>query len=132
MNAYLGSEDTDGVTKTRVTEDHRGEAALEHIRLRGGEPAGRHRTTTARVSTTRSWSRATTPWSRAGSAAVGNDPGRSSPAPRASGQFYDVVGGFHNASAANLFSGKGNCAILDGHVEAFTRAETFPHAYPRQ
>jgi prepilin-type N-terminal cleavage/methylation domain-containing protein len=62
---------------------------------------------------------------------VGNDPRRVIPGPEGVGQFYDVVSGFHNASAADLFSGKGNCAILDGHVEAFTRAETFPHAYPR-
>ena len=62
---------------------------------------------------------------------VGNDPDRIAPGPEGVGQFYDVVSGFHNASAANLFSGKGNCAILDGHVEAFSRAETFPHAYPR-
>jgi prepilin-type N-terminal cleavage/methylation domain-containing protein len=62
---------------------------------------------------------------------VGNDPDRVIPGPEGVGAFWDVVSGFHNASAANLFSGKGNCAILDGHVEAFTRAETFPHAYPR-
>ncbi len=62
---------------------------------------------------------------------TGNDPDRVIPGPEGVGKFYDVVSGFHNASAANLFSGKGNCAILDGHVEAFTRAETFPHAYPR-
>jgi hypothetical protein len=62
---------------------------------------------------------------------VGNDPDRIIPGPEGVGAFWDVVSGFHNASAANLFSGKGNCAILDGHVEAFTRADTFPHAYPR-
>ncbi len=62
---------------------------------------------------------------------VGNDPDRVIPGPDGVGPFWDVVSGFHNASAANLFIGKGNCAILDGHVEAFTRAETFPHAYPR-
>jgi prepilin-type N-terminal cleavage/methylation domain-containing protein len=62
---------------------------------------------------------------------TGNDPDRIIPGPEGVGPFYDVVSGFHNASAANLYSGKGNCAILDGHVEAFTRAETFPHAYPR-
>jgi len=62
---------------------------------------------------------------------VGKDPDRVIPGPEGVGPFWDVVSGFHNASAANLFGGKGNCAILDGHVEAFTRAETFPHAYPR-
>jgi len=62
---------------------------------------------------------------------VGNDPDRIIPGPEGVGQFWDVVSGYHNASAANLLGGKGNCAILDGHVEAFTRVETFPHAYPR-
>jgi hypothetical protein len=62
---------------------------------------------------------------------VGNDPDRVIPGPDGVGPFWDVVSGFHNASAANLFAGKGNCAILDGHVESFTRAETFVHAYPR-
>ncbi len=62
---------------------------------------------------------------------VANDPTRVIPGPEGVGQFWDVVSGFHNASAANLYGGKGNCAILDGHIEAFTRLETFPHAYPR-
>ena len=62
---------------------------------------------------------------------VGNDPDRVQPGPEGVGAFYDVVSGFHNASAADLFSGKGNCAMVDGHVESLTRAETFPHAYPR-
>ncbi len=53
------------------------------------------------------------------------------PGPEGVGPFWDVVSGFHNAPSSNLLGGKGNCAILDGHVEAFTRAETFPHAYPR-
>ncbi len=64
--------------------------------------------------------------------ATGNNPERVIPGPDGVGAFYDVVSGFHNASAADLFSGKGNCAILDGHVEAFTRLQTFPHAYPRK
>jgi len=65
-------------------------------------------------------------------AKVGKAPRLVIPGPEGVGAFWDVVSGFHNASAANLFSGKGNCAILDGHVESFTRAETFVHAYPRQ
>jgi len=62
---------------------------------------------------------------------VGNDPQRVIPGPDGVGAFWDVVSGFHNAPSGDMFGGKGNCAILDGHVEAFTRAETFPHAYPR-
>jgi prepilin-type N-terminal cleavage/methylation domain-containing protein/prepilin-type processing-associated H-X9-DG protein len=62
---------------------------------------------------------------------VGGDPRRVVPGPDGVGPFYDVVSGFHGASAANLFGGKGNCAMLDGHIESLTRLETFPHAYPR-
>jgi len=64
-------------------------------------------------------------------AKVGRVPRLVIPGPEGVGPFWDVVSGFHNASAANLLGGKGNCAILDGHVESFTRAETFVHAYPR-
>ena len=64
---------------------------------------------------------------------VQNDPKRviPGPGPDGVGPFWDVVSGFHNATAANLLGGRGNCAMVDGHVEAFKRAETFPHAYPR-
>ncbi len=62
---------------------------------------------------------------------VGRDPDQVIPGPDGVGPFYDVVSGFHNAPTSNPFGGKGNCAMLDGHIEAFTRAETFPHAYPR-
>ena len=62
---------------------------------------------------------------------VGKVPRFVIPGPEGVGAVWDVVSGFHNASAANLLGGKGNCAILDGHVESFTRAETFVHAYPR-
>ncbi len=51
--------------------------------------------------------------------------------PGTSPTFWDVVAGYHNAPSGNLLAGKGNCAFLDGHVDALTRAETFPHAYPR-
>jgi hypothetical protein len=61
----------------------------------------------------------------------GSIPELVTPGPEGVGPFWDVVSGFHNAPSGNLFGGRGNCAILDGHVEAFTRAETFPHAYPR-
>jgi len=62
---------------------------------------------------------------------TGNNPERVIPGPDGVGPFYDVVSGFHNASAGDLFSGKGNCAFLDGHIESLMRADTFPHAYPR-
>ena len=53
------------------------------------------------------------------------------PGPEGVGAFYDVIAGFHHAPAANLLAGRGNCALLDGHVDAYPRAETFVHAYPR-
>jgi len=53
------------------------------------------------------------------------------PGPEGVGAFYDVIAGFHNAPASNLLAGRGNCALLDGHVDAYPRAETFVHAYPR-
>jgi prepilin-type processing-associated H-X9-DG protein len=53
------------------------------------------------------------------------------PGPDGVGQFWDVIAGFHHAPSGNLLGGKGNCALLDGHVDAFTRAETFPAAWPR-
>jgi len=53
------------------------------------------------------------------------------PGPEGVGTFYDVIAGFHHAPAADLLAGRGNCALLDGHVDAYPRAETFVHAYPR-
>jgi prepilin-type N-terminal cleavage/methylation domain-containing protein/prepilin-type processing-associated H-X9-DG protein len=53
------------------------------------------------------------------------------PGPDGVGQFYDVIAGFHNAPASNLLGGRGNCALLDGHVDAYPRSETFVHAYPK-
>lgn len=47
------------------------------------------------------------------------------------GKFYDVIAGFHHAPTSDPLGGKGNCALLDGHVDAFTRVETFPLAWPR-
>ena len=130
MNAYLGSEDSDGVTKVRVlkiTEVKRPSTIFSFVEE------------SSLVDTAYNQSGLNDTFMVPGSEAMvqtwlsqtGNDPDRVIPGPEGVGAFYDVVGGFHNASAANLFSGKGNCAILDGHVEAFTRAETFPHAYPR-
>jgi prepilin-type N-terminal cleavage/methylation domain-containing protein/prepilin-type processing-associated H-X9-DG protein len=53
------------------------------------------------------------------------------PGPEGVGAFWDVIGGFHNAPASNLLAGRGNCALLDGHVDAYPRSETFYHAYPK-
>jgi len=62
---------------------------------------------------------------------VGGAPRLVIPGPGGVGAFYDLIGGYHNAPAADLMAGRGNCAMLDGHVDAYFRAETFVHAYPR-
>jgi prepilin-type processing-associated H-X9-DG protein len=54
------------------------------------------------------------------------------PGPDGVGPFYDVIAGFHNAPTSDKLRGRGNCAFLDGHVEAFSRAETFYYAYPKK
>ncbi len=130
MNAYLGSEDSDGVAKTRVRK-------VSEVK----QPANVFSFVeeSSLVDTNYNASGLNDTFMVPGDdnmvqrwmSAVGNNPRLIRPGPEGVGQFYDVVGGFHNASAADLFSGKGNCAMLDGHIEAFTRAETFPHAYPR-
>jgi prepilin-type N-terminal cleavage/methylation domain-containing protein/prepilin-type processing-associated H-X9-DG protein len=53
------------------------------------------------------------------------------PGPEGVGQFWDVIAGFHHAPSGNQLGGRGNCALLDGHVDAFAREETFPLAWPR-
>jgi len=53
------------------------------------------------------------------------------PGPEGVGQFWDVIAGFHHAPSGDPMGGKGNCAFLDGHIEAHRRAETFPLAWPR-
>lgn len=53
------------------------------------------------------------------------------PGPEGVGAFWDVIGGFHYAPSQDPLGGKGNCAFLDGHVEAHSRAETFPLAWPK-
>ena len=63
--------------------------------------------------------------------AAGNNPWNVEPGPNTSPTFYDVVAGYHNAPSGNLLLGRGNCAFLDGHVEAHYRKETFPLAWPR-
>jgi prepilin-type processing-associated H-X9-DG protein len=48
------------------------------------------------------------------------------------GQFWDVIAGFHHAPSGDKLRGKGNCAFLDGHVDAHYRSETFYYAYPKK
>ncbi len=64
--------------------------------------------------------------------AAGGNPWLVEPGPGTSPTFYDVVAGYHNAPTGDLLKGKGNCAFLDGHVDAHFRSETFPLAYPRK
>ena len=53
------------------------------------------------------------------------------PGPTGVGPFWDVIAGFHHAPTGNLVGGRGNCSFLDGHVEAHSRIETFPLAWPK-
>lgn len=62
---------------------------------------------------------------------VGGSPKLVKPGPEGVGQFWDVIAGFHHAPSGNRLGGKGHCALLDGHVAAHTRAETFPLSWPR-
>jgi len=52
------------------------------------------------------------------------------PGPGTSPAFWDVIAGFHNAPSGDPLAGKGNCALLDGHVEGYSRLDTFPLAWP--
>jgi len=63
---------------------------------------------------------------------AGNNPWNVEPGPDTSPTFYDVLAGYHNAPTGDLLKGRGNCAFLDGHVDAHARSETFPLAYPRK
>ncbi|MHC4369302.1 MAG: type II secretion system protein [Planctomycetota bacterium] len=54
------------------------------------------------------------------------------PGPDGVGQFWDVIAGFHNAPSGDRLAGRGNCAFLDGHVDAHYRRETFYLAWPRK
>ena len=60
-----------------------------------------------------------------------NNPRLVEPGPDGVGQFWDVIAGFHNAPSGNRLGGRGNCAFLDGHVDAHYRRETFYLAWPR-
>jgi prepilin-type N-terminal cleavage/methylation domain-containing protein/prepilin-type processing-associated H-X9-DG protein len=46
------------------------------------------------------------------------------------GQLWNVIAGFHHAPSGDPLGGKGNCAFLDGHVDAYPREETFLLAWP--
>lgn len=46
------------------------------------------------------------------------------------GAFWDNIAGFHHSPAGDRLAGRGNCAFLDGHVEAHYRSETFGLAWP--
>jgi prepilin-type N-terminal cleavage/methylation domain-containing protein/prepilin-type processing-associated H-X9-DG protein len=62
---------------------------------------------------------------------VGHNPRLVEPGPDGVGQFWDVIAGFHNAPSGNKLGGRGNCAFLDGHVNAHYRKETFYLAWPK-
>jgi prepilin-type N-terminal cleavage/methylation domain-containing protein/prepilin-type processing-associated H-X9-DG protein len=129
MNAYLGSEDS-GVQKTRVkkvTEAKRPSTTYSFVEE------------SSLVDTAYNVSGLNDTFMVPGDdtmiqgwfARVGQTPRLVIPGPDGVGPFWDVIGGFHNAPASNLLAGRGNCALLDGHVDAYPRAETFVHAYPR-
>jgi prepilin-type N-terminal cleavage/methylation domain-containing protein len=129
MNAYLGSEDA-SVTKTRVRKSSEVKRPSNTFIFVEESPLIDTRYNVSGLNDTfmvpgddamvQAWLTRT-----------GNDPRKIVPGPDGVGQFYDVVSGFHNTTNSRLLGGKGNCAILDGHVEAFTRADTFAHAYPK-
>ena len=62
---------------------------------------------------------------------VGYNPRLVEPGPDGVGPFWDVIAGFHHAPSGDKLGGKGNCAFLDGHVDAHYRRETFYLAWPR-
>jgi prepilin-type N-terminal cleavage/methylation domain-containing protein/prepilin-type processing-associated H-X9-DG protein len=53
------------------------------------------------------------------------------PGPEGVGQFWDVIAGFHYAPSGDPLGGRGNCAFLDGHIDAYPREDTFPLSWPR-
>ena len=62
---------------------------------------------------------------------VGGNPRLVEPGPEGVGQFWDVIAGFHHAPSGNRLGGRGNCAFLDGHVDAHYRKETFFLSWPK-
>jgi len=63
-------------------------------------------------------------------AQTNNNPRIIEPGPEGVGAFWDVIAGFHNAPSGDKLGGRGNCAFLDGHVDAHYRRETFYLAWP--
>jgi len=63
---------------------------------------------------------------------VGGNPRLVEPGPDGVGPFYDVIAGFHHAPSGDRLGGKGNCAFIDGHIDAHQRSETFYLAWPRR
>jgi len=130
MNAYLGSANSD-VQKTRVLKD----TDVKH-------PATTFSFTeeSAIVDTAYNASGLNDTFMIPGSdsmiagwlSQVGGNVREVIPGPDGVGQFYDVIAGFHHAPSGDKLGGRGNCAFLDGHVEAFSRAETFYYAYPKK
>lgn len=130
MNAYLGSASGD-VAATRVLKD----TEVKH-------PATTFSFTeeSARVDTAYNASGLNDTFMIPGSDSMikswlsqtGGDLRQVIPGPEGVGPFYDVIAGFHNAPTSDKLRGLGNCAFLDGHVEAFSRAETFYYAYPKK
>ena len=47
------------------------------------------------------------------------------------GEFTDIIAGFHNAPSGNVVAGKGNCVMVDGHVEAVQRDDSFAKCWPK-
>ncbi|MHC4174310.1 MAG: hypothetical protein ACYST5_15415 [Planctomycetota bacterium] len=47
------------------------------------------------------------------------------PGPEGVDPFWDVIAGFHHAPSGDPMGGKGNCAFLDGHVDAIAVQKRF-------
>ena len=62
---------------------------------------------------------------------VGGNPKLIEPGPDGVGAFYDTIAGFHHAPTGDKLGGRGNCAFLDGHIDAHYRRETFYLAWPK-
>jgi len=63
---------------------------------------------------------------------VGGNPRLIEPGPDGVGPFWDVIAGFHHAPSGDKLGGRGNCAFLDGHIDAHQRSETFYLAWPKR
>jgi prepilin-type N-terminal cleavage/methylation domain-containing protein/prepilin-type processing-associated H-X9-DG protein len=129
MNAYLGSEDSDGVNNSRVrkvSEVKRPATTFAFVEE------------SAIVDTAYNASGLNDTFMIPGDdtmvnawfARVGRNSRLVEPGPDGVGPFWDVIGGIHNAPSGYMLGGRGNCAFLDGHVDAHLRKETFFYAYP--